>query len=257
MHHTAATPFHLLPIRTPEGVYFSLPLAGPISRCMAWLLDAACLMAFAKMTEAIVALLGIFSQDLSRAISILLYFMFFIGYAMVLEWFWNGQTIGKRLFHLRVMDIRGLQLRPSQIIIRNLLRAVDSLPLFYLVGGVTCLASRHAQRLGDLAANTIVVRTTRQSAPQLDAVLAQVRYNSLRAYPHLTARLRQHVMPPEADAALQALLRRDALAPAARVDLFATMANLFKQKVTFPAEVLTGISDEQYVRNVVDLLFRR
>jgi hypothetical protein len=64
-------------------------------------------------------------------------------------------------------------------------------------------------------------------------------------------------MPPEADAALQALLRRDALAPAARVDLFATMAGLFKQKVTFPAEVLTGISDEQYVRNVVDLLFRR
>jgi uncharacterized RDD family membrane protein YckC len=248
---------HARTIRTPEGVTFALPLAGPISRCLAWLLDAACLMAFAKMIQVVIALLGLISQDLSQAFSILIYFAFYIGYAMALEWFWNGQTLGKRLFGLRVMDVRGLRLRPSQIIIRNLLRAVDSLPALYLLGGVVCLTSRYAQRLGDLAANTIVVQAARVAAPRIDAVLEQKRYNSLRAYPHLVARLRQQIAPVEADTALQALLRRDALALEARVELFGTLAVHFKQKVAFPEEALAGISDEQYVRDVVDLLFRR
>ncbi len=248
---------HARTIRTPEGVRFSLPLAGPVSRCLAWLIDALCLVAFAQTIQVAAALLGIVSRDLSQAVTILLYFIFFLGYAMALEWYWNGQTIGKRILGLRVMDVRGLRLRPSQIIIRNLLRAVDSLPAVYLLGGVVCLASRYAQRLGDLAANTIVVRSTRVTAPRIDTVLADNRYNSLRAYPHLAARLRQQVTPIEADTALQALLRRDDLDPEGRVELFATMARHFKSKVVYPEEDLAGISDEQYVRDVVDLLFRR
>jgi uncharacterized RDD family membrane protein YckC len=248
---------HMRTIRTPEGVSFSLPLAGPVSRCLAWLLDALCLVAFAKAVQVVVALTGLISQDLSQAITMLLYFLFYLGFTIALEWYWKGQTVGKRLFGLRVMDVRGLRLRPSQIIIRNLLRAVDSLPAFYLLGGVVCLSSRYAQRLGDLAANTIVVQSARVPAPRIDAVLAENRYNSLRAHPHLAARLRQLVAPIEADTALQALIRRDNLDPAARVDLFAGMAGHFKTKVAYPEEALAGISDEQYVRNVVDLLFRR
>jgi uncharacterized RDD family membrane protein YckC len=248
---------HVRTIRTPEGVSFSLPLAGPVSRCLAWLVDALCLVAFAKAVEVVVALMGIISHDLSQALTILLYFLFYLGYAMALEWYWNGQTVGKRLFGLRVMDVRGLRLRPSQVIIRNLLRAVDSLPVFYLLGGMVCLVNRYAQRLGDLAANTIVVQSAKVAAPRLDAVLAENRYNSLRAHPHLAARLRQQVAPIEADTALQALVRRDNLDHEARVDLFATMARHFKGKVVYPEETLAGISDEQYVRNVVDLLFRR
>ncbi len=248
---------HVRTIRPPEGVSFSLPLAGPVSRCLAWLLDALCLVAFAKAAQVVAALTGFISQDLSQAITMLLYFLFYLGYAMALEWYWNGQTVGKRLFGLRVMDVRGLRLRPSQIIIRNLLRAVDSLPVFYLLGGAVCLASRYAQRLGDIAANTIVVRSAKVAVPRIDAVLAENRYNSLRAHPHLAARLRQQATPIEADAALQALIRRDSLDPEARVALFAAMARHFKGKVAYPEEALAGISDEQYVRNVVDLIFRR
>lgn len=248
---------HVRTIRTPEGVRFSLPLAGPISRCLAWIVDALCLVAFAQTLQAVGGLLGIFSRDLSQALTMVLYFLFYLGYAMALEWYWNGQTIGKRILGLRVMDVRGLRLRPSQIIIRNLLRAVDSLPALYLVGGVVCLVSRYAQRLGDLAANTIVVRSARAVAPRIDAVLAGNRYNSLRSHPHLAARLRQQISPVEADTALQALLRRDNLDPEARVELFATMARHFKRQVAYPEEALAGISDEQYVRDVVDLLFRR
>jgi hypothetical protein len=154
------------------------------------------------------------------------------------------------------MDVRGLRLQPYQIIIRNLLRAVDSLPAAYLVGGLTSLFNRYAQRLGDLAANTIVIRERRVVEPDLDVILEKVHYNSLRDYPHLAARLRQQAAPEEAELALQALMRRDALTPEARVALFEELAAHFRQKVTFPQEALEGVSDEQYVRNVVDVLFK-
>jgi hypothetical protein len=140
-------------------------------------------------------------------------------------------------------------------VIRNLLRFVDSLPGIYLVGGLASLLNRRAQRLGDFAANTIVVRHPKIADPDLDQLLAG-KFNSFRRYPHLEARLRQRVSPKEAAVALQALLRRDELEPAPRVELFEELAGLFRAKVEFPQEATDGLSDEQYVRNVVDIVFR-
>jgi uncharacterized RDD family membrane protein YckC len=248
---------HEITIHTPEGVAFSLPLAGPFSRFLAWFLDMLCIMVAGNIIQMVASFLAIIHWDLYAAVSILLYFVLSIGYAITLEWYCHGQTLGKRVVKLRVMDIHGLRLRPSQIIIRNLLRAVDSLPLCYLLGGGVCLLSRHSQRLGDIAGNTIVVRTARLPEPGIDRVLEQTRYNSLREHPHLAARLRQRVSPGEANLALQSLARRDELNPEARVTLFKSMSDLFKGKVVFPEEAVLGVSDEQYVRNVVDLLFRR
>jgi hypothetical protein len=163
--------------------------------------------------------------------------------------------VGKRLFHLRVMDAQGLHLQFSQVALRNLLRFVDSLPAFYLVGGVVSLLNSRGQRLGDLVANTIVVRHLKLPEPDVDQLMAG-KYNSLRDYPHLEARLRQRVSAHEAALALQALLRRDQLDAQARVDLFEHLASHFRSVVVFPPEACEGITAEQYVRNVVDVLFR-
>jgi uncharacterized RDD family membrane protein YckC len=247
---------HKLTIQTPEGVTFSLLLAGPVSRALAWMIDAACIMACFQLSKVAITLLGIICSDFSAAASIMVFFVLRTGYAVLMEWYWRGQTVGKRVLGIRVMDVNGLRLQLSQIIIRNLIRAVDSLPLFYLVGGVVCLISRHFQRLGDLAAGTIVVKTTEAFEPDLDLVLEKNRYNSLYAYPHLTARMRQQVTPEEAGIAFNALMRRDELMPEARVALFDGMAAHFKSKVDFPQEATEGVSDEQYVRNVVDVLFK-
>jgi hypothetical protein len=203
----------------------------------------------------LISLLGIISVDLASGITILAYFIIQIGYSIMLEWFWRGQTVGKRLLKLQVMDIQGLHLQFSQIVVRNLLRFVDSLPLFYLVGGIACLTNRRVQRLGDLAANTIVIRTVPVAVPNLDPLFAD-KFNSFRAYPHLTARLRQHASPQAADIALQALMRRHDFDPSARLEIFHQIASHFRTIVEFPQEVTDGISDEQYVRNVVDVLFR-
>jgi uncharacterized RDD family membrane protein YckC len=242
-------------IRTPEGIVFSQLLAGPMVRFVAWGIDLACIIAATMALNILIGLLGLVSVDLARAISTLVYFIVSIAYGMITEWYWRGQTVGKRLLRLRVIDAEGLRLQFHQIVIRNLLRFVDMLPVFYLVGGIACLINRRAQRLGDVAANTVVVRNPRISEPDLDQLLSG-KYNSLRDYPHLEARLRQRISPAEASIAMQAVLRRDRLEPQARVELFDQIATHFRSKVEFPPEATDGITDEQYVRNALDVLYR-
>src|SRR4051794_32001119 len=129
-------------IRTPEGVLFSQLLAGPVSRFAAWLIDVFCIFVSVTALGTAIGLLSLLSIGVAQAIQIILFFTVSIGYRILLEWHWRGQTFGKRLLRLRVVDAHGLQLQFSQIVIRNLLRFIDALPLAYLVGGVACLVSR-------------------------------------------------------------------------------------------------------------------
>jgi uncharacterized RDD family membrane protein YckC len=244
-----------LQIRTPEGIVFSQLLAGPVTRFLAWFVDLICILAVVVLLSVVFSLLQLISANLAGALYLLSYFVISIGYAIACEWGWRGQTIGKRLLRLRVVDAEGLRLQFHQIVTRNLLRFVDSLPLFYFVGGLVAWLSPKCQRLGDLAANTIVIRNPRISEPDLDQLLAG-KFNSLRQYPHLVARLRQRVSPAEAALAVHALLRRDDFEPLARVELFADLAAHFRGKVEFPSEATDGIADEQCLRNVVDVLYR-
>ena len=244
-----------LTIRTPEGVVFSMLLSGPVTRFLAWAVDLASIAVISSVIGSVLGIFGILARDLAMAASILAYFAVSIGYGIILEWYWRGQTLGKRLLGLRVMDEQGLRLQFSQVVIRNLLRFVDSLPSFYFIGGLACLISRRAQRLGDLAANTVVVWNPEIFEPDLDQLLSD-KYNSFNDYPHLTARLRHAVSPQESGIALRALLRRDEMDPLARVELFRDIAVHFKSMVEFPQEATDGIPDEQYVRNVVDILYR-
>jgi uncharacterized RDD family membrane protein YckC len=244
-----------LSIRTPEGIVFSQSLAGPVMRFLAWLMDQLCIQAAMSLAGTLIALLGLFSSNLSVALYVLSYFVISIGYAIYFEWTWRGQTIGKKLFRLRVVDVEGMHLQFNQIVVRNLLRFVDDLPLLYFVGGVTCWLNSNCQRLGDIAANTVVIRSPRITEPDLDQLLTG-KFNSLRQFPHLAARLRQQVSPAEADVALQALLRREEFDPVARVELFAGLTAHFQAKVEFPAEATDGVADEQFLRNVVDVVYR-
>ena len=244
-----------LNIRTPEGIVFSQSLAGPVTRGFACFIDQLCIQAVLTLLGIAIGLLGLVSLNFAGALYVLGYFVVSIGYGILFEWIWRGQTIGKRLFRLRVVDVEGMRLQFNQIVVRNLLRFVDGLPAFYLVGGVACWLNAKCQRLGDLAANTVVVRSPRLAAPDLDQLLAG-KFNSLRQFPHLAARLRQNVTATEADIALQALLRRDEFDAVARVELFGELAAHFRAKVEFPAEATDGVADEQCLRNVVDVIYR-
>jgi uncharacterized RDD family membrane protein YckC len=244
-----------LSIRTPEGIVFSQSLAGPVARFFAWFIDQLCIQTAMMLVGTAFGLLEIIHFNFAFALYVLAYFVISIGYGIFFEWTWRGQTIGKKLFRLRVTDVEGMRLQFNQIVVRNLLRFVDTLPVFYFVGGLTCWLSSKCQRLGDIAANTIVIRAPRITEPDLDQLFAG-KFNSLRQFPHLTARLRQNVSPAEADIALQALMRRDEFDPVSRVELFSDLATHFRAIVEFPAEATDGVADEQYLRNVVDVLYR-
>jgi uncharacterized RDD family membrane protein YckC len=244
-----------LPIRTPEGIVFSQTLAGPVMRFFAWLIDGLCVMALMSFLGGLLRVFEVLSPGVFNAVLTIAFFVLNLGFNILLEWVWRGQTVGKKLLGLRVVDAEGMRLRFDQIVTRNLLRIIDLLPLAYVVGGLSLWFSRKCQRLGDIAANTIVVRIPVVTEPDLDQLLTG-KFNSLRQYSHLAARLRQRVTPAEAGIALQALVRRDEFDAVARLELFEQLAAHFQAKVPFPQDAIDGVSSEQYIRNVVDVVYR-
>jgi len=246
---------NVLTIRTPEGAQFSLPLAGPVSRLLAFLVDLLVTLVLAILLALVSAMMAFgVGPDTAAMVFTILFFVLWTGYGIVLEWFWRGQTVGKKALGLRVVDQSGLNLRPSQIVIRNLVRFVDGLPLG-LIGGLSCVFTRRCQRLGDLAANTVVIRLPDRGTPDL-SVVRLMQDNSFRSHPHLEARLRQRVSPTMAAVALESLQRRGRMDDEARLQLFAAMADHFRMLVTFPDTTVESLSDEAYVRNVVETLYR-
>jgi uncharacterized RDD family membrane protein YckC len=242
-------------VDTPEGVTFSYELATPVVRGFAWVLDALVLAAISYLVTQMAALLRALSPDLAAGVGTVSFFVLSIVYGIFCEWRWRGQTIGKRLFGLRVIDSHGLRLRFSQVVLRNLMRFFDGLPLLYLVGAASSLLSRNLQRLGDLVANTVVVRERRWEEPDIERI-APAKYNSLLAWPHLSARLRSAATPEAVAMAVRAVTQRDRYAPAARVELFQMLAEHFRSLAAFPSEAIEGMSDEEYVRSVLRVIYR-
>jgi uncharacterized RDD family membrane protein YckC len=249
------TPADSLRIMTPEGVVFSYRLASPVARGLAWTVDALAIGAASYTLSQLSQLAGFLSADFANFLGAVLYFVISTGYGIVLEWRWQGQTLGKRLFGLRVIDMHGLRLQFQQIALRNLLRPIDGLPVFYLVAAVAAMATRNSQRLGDLAGGTVVIYEQNPSMPDLEPI-APAKYNSLLAYPHLAGRLRSLVQPEAVFFALRAVTARDRFQASARIELFAELADYFRSLVRFPEEALEGLSDEQFVRSVLRTVFK-
>jgi uncharacterized RDD family membrane protein YckC len=243
-------------IMLPQGVAIRLQLAGPATRMMAFLVDSAIVAAASALALKTTDVVRFFNEDLASALYILGFFVLYIGYGIACEYFWKGQTLGKWMLGLRVMDMTGLELQFSQVVIRNLLRIFDQLPFWGLVGGMAMIVSKHRQRLGDLAAGTVVIRDRRPEPRDLNG-LERGRYNSFLAHQILCARVRK-LVPSEAGAvALEALMRRDSLDDRARVRLFDELAIYFQSLVAFPAGETEPITSEQYVRNIVEILYFR
>ena len=140
-------------VDTPEGVSVRLQVAGPLARLGAWLLDW--LLRF-SVYSAVGGVLAFFGDVGVGLMSIL----FFIGewfYPVVFELRNNGQTPGKMLFGLMVVHQDGTPLSTGGALLRNLLRFADFLPFAYLGGLLCMLGTQSFQRLGDLAAGTVVV----------------------------------------------------------------------------------------------------
>lgn len=147
-------------IVTPENIAFHYRIAGPFRRLPAYLIDLA-IRLFSLIVLLIVLSLVFGSMNLwGFGVGIFLMVQFGVDwfYGGVFEAMWNGQTPGKRLMRMRVLTTEGNPINGWQAILRNFLRAADSQPFFfYQVGLFASLMNARLQRLGDLAAGTIVV----------------------------------------------------------------------------------------------------
>ena len=136
---------------TPENINLVLQLAGPVPRALAIVVDT-----FIRYTALFIVFL--LSPKTTFFYGVMLVIWFLTG------WFYpvffevnTGTTPGKRLMKLAVVNADGTQLRFRASVIRNFLRTVDLLPFGYVLGLISMLLNRRFQRLGDIAANSMVV----------------------------------------------------------------------------------------------------
>ncbi len=227
-------------VLTPEYVEFRFTLAGLYSRFLAWLLDALIVLA---STLGVVIGLNIFMAafpGFASALTAVIYFLLDWGYGIVLETAWSGQTVGKRVMSLRVIQESGVRIGFYHAALRNLARPVDRLPLMYLVGGVSALVSGSHQRLGDMLAGTIVVRERRLKVP---AALGATGEEGLLADPLFVSRVKK-LSTEERDVILSAALRREELRMEARLQLFSALGARLQEALGM--EKPAHLSDEKW-----------
>jgi uncharacterized RDD family membrane protein YckC len=205
---------------TPERIVFQYPLAGPFRRLCAYLVDLG-----------VLALLLIAAQLLSTVLTLgapggtglflVAFFVLVWGYGSTCEGLFNGQTLGKRLMGIRVVSDRGVPITGAQAVIRNLVGVVDGFaPFMYMPGLVCMFLTRRFQRLGDLAAGTMVVveqrrkraRLVRVEGKEVEAVLPWLPLR-VAAGPELSRALSEYVRSRDR---FNAALREEMAGPLAR-----------------------------------------
>lgn len=143
-------------IATPEGVELGIVLAGAASRFIAGTIDL--LIQILLIGLAALVTLALLGGDLGLALFVIALFAALYMYDILFEVLASGRTPGKRMTHLRVVRDGGTPVDLPASAIRNLLRFIDILPGAYLVGLLAIVFTRRNQRLGDLAAGTLVIR---------------------------------------------------------------------------------------------------
>lgn len=153
-------------IKTPEYVSLQFQTAGLGSRGAASIIDYTMITVVSFVIFLIVIFvtegqtsLGLFegASTVPIAIAIILIFLLFWGYFFVFEYFSGGRTIGKMLMGIRVIQDNGHSLTLLSSFIRNLLRIIDMLPVYYFIGMLMIFLNSKHKRIGDLVAGTIVV----------------------------------------------------------------------------------------------------
>jgi len=229
-----------LRFETPERVALSLPVAGLGARSLAALLDL--LLLFLAWVTALL----LFSvggdlvgrvQALSAAGQVLAVVAVLAagwGWDVAWELAWAGQTPGKRALGLRVVRADGAPVGPVESVLRNALRALE-LPLAYAPAVLMVALGPRRQRLGDLAAGTLVVQERRYDLSRYGPPAgAAARFAALRS------RAPGLLGADEFERLTDFLRRRAELAPAPRARIAAALAAAFAARAGLPAPGAVG-----------------
>jgi len=145
-------------IVTPEAVVLDLETAGVASRALAGIIDLSVQVGLLLVGSIVIGMAGLLDASALTAFSIMLAFIT-MGYPVLFETLWRGQTIGKRAMGLRAITVEGAPVRLRHVLLRMMGGLVDRyLPPIGVTGMLFVLGTSRHQRVGDLLAGTIVVR---------------------------------------------------------------------------------------------------
>ncbi|MDG2384385.1 MAG: RDD family protein [Pirellulaceae bacterium] len=234
---------------TPENISFQYQVAGPFRRFPAFLIDLAVRIGIWLGSALLMTMTGLFGSgggEFGFAIWLVLWFVMEWFYGGLLETFWNGQTVGKRLLGLRVLRVDGQPINGLQAVMRNILRLVDLMPVIpmgawagveggialptCLIGLLTPVFNPRFQRLGDLVCGTMVVVEERGwliSSAKLDDPRVEQLAAELPASFQVTRKL--------GFALASYVDRRRVLSPARRQEIAAHLGGLLISKLNLPA----------------------
>jgi uncharacterized RDD family membrane protein YckC len=221
-------------IRTPENLELTYALAGAGSRSAAYLIDCFILIVGSQLgINLFIALAALpLGPDWAAAVGVFMGFLVFNGYFIFFEWLLSGQTPGKRLVGIRVIKVGGYSLRFLDVLLRNLMRFVDFLPVFYGVGAASLLITSRCQRLGDLVAGTLVVY---QDPSDSDDLLLPIAAD-VAGEPVLPAGRLSAVPSRIVDLAVEFVIHRDQLAPRYRQQIAVELSDLIAKVGGLPLE---------------------
>jgi uncharacterized RDD family membrane protein YckC len=238
-----------LSIETPELVAIQMPIAGIGSRFIALLVDYLIwipgILIVGRIFAFFLPSLNAFnklSEQWAFAIYVFLIFLFNWGYFTLFEAFWNGRTPGKRVARIRVIQRSGRPIGLFESMARNFIRYVDQIPFFYAVGAIAVFATRDHQRLGDLAAGTLVVRDRIEEAPSSSEATRTFTANIFTpptpaAEPHATFTLPDHQVARLSGADLQVLESFFAR----RLDMPLTTREVLAQRIASAIQAKSGL----------------
>jgi uncharacterized RDD family membrane protein YckC len=241
---------------TSEKVPFTYRVAGLGSRLMAWLVDFSIIVLLTLMGLAVGSTLEMARSGLGLAVLMVWTFVVQWGYFLLFEWLWNGQTPGKRLVGIRVIQTEGTGLGFAQAAVRNILRVADGLPLLvmdampllYGVGFLVAACTRENRRLGDLAAGTLVVYVEHRPGP-----VGALQEPGAEPGRGRTVRQRlEHLSRKQKETLLDLCVRRDQLRVRERARLFSATASYFKNNLDLAPE--TFESDEKFIVQLAAVL---
>jgi uncharacterized RDD family membrane protein YckC len=163
-------------VQTPEGIEYTLYPAGFPIRACAYAIDV--LLQWAFISAALIIL-----SSLEAAIGIWLMLLTLFGinwfYHVFCEILFRGQSLGKRIMGLRVVRGDGSPVNPGASFLRNLLRFADTFMFLYLIVLITITASRGFRRIGDWAADTLVIYTANAQAPVWRPAIVRTEVDSI------------------------------------------------------------------------------
>jgi uncharacterized RDD family membrane protein YckC len=167
-------------IETPEHIVLNYELAGIGSRFLAGFVDTLIQTIVIVLIGVAVSLIGSLEGEVARMpirvfIVVAAGALIMIGYFVLFEMIWDGQSPGKRMAGLRVIRTDGTPIAIGDSLIRNILRFVDLIPIAYTVGMAAIFFTKRCQRLGDLAAGTIVVKERARELPVAPLPLAEAK----------------------------------------------------------------------------------